>query len=96
MWEYKLRSGSYCLEDAHGNTVYTCDLLAMVFDPELGVLHHHGSPALVAPYFEQLRKVFPGCQMLIVDKRVPLEEINRCLSISGYIKRFVEKMSAAS
>jgi hypothetical protein len=89
------------LKDKWGRILHVCDTIAFAYDPDLFVLHKHGAPDLVQAWLDhanqKLSKVPEKDRfqlaMLVVDKRVPVEEINRVLDTSGYLRIFIEKFS---
>jgi hypothetical protein len=90
--EYKIdEQGRYVYHFANeefiaGNSV------AIAFDPELGVIHKHGKPELVNKRALLLRKTIPS--LVVIEGRFPLDELNRCLLICDYVKRFYNKLQA--
>ncbi len=101
MNRYELYMGSYYLRDERGNIVYACDALAFAYSDQDGsfVLHRHGEPAYVSAWIQNNREkasgMFGELKMLTLDKRIPVEDINRCLENSGYLGTFIAEWSQA-
>jgi len=94
---YKLEHGTYYFVRPTQRTMvcpngeqllYACDQVAMMFDSETGTLYKHGDPVRVN---EQARHILTSSfgesvRTVVFPLEYPTEEINKCLSHSGYIK----------
>lgn len=96
---YQFNCGQYVLYKDGQPTTKPSDTIALCIDKDSGVLHKHGDPERVrqwhATNVRALRQA--GCadwadHMVVVEGRFPLEEINRCLSNTGYASTFFEKL----
>lgn len=91
-------------------TVDSDDNLGLFFDTEDGVLHKHGPAQAVSDYARQIRATYAdaGFQDIadgLVFVQIPvaalkdpsvLEEVNKALEITGYVKGFEQKLLAAA
>lgn len=91
-------------------TVDAEDNLGLFFDTEDGVLHKHGSAKAVDAYARQIRATYADngfkdiadslvfVQIPVAAMKNPsvLEEINKALEITGYVKDFEAKLLAAA
>lgn len=88
-----------------GHMILVCDQLAVAFSVETVsgerhyTLHKHGSPEFCRQWAKESRERYrkggffeQADTMAVIEfsKEFPVEEINRCLSTSGYLKRIVE------
>lgn len=104
---YKLMHGSYYLTDEskinpitnQPNVVLMTDEVALAIDIAEGVLHKHGIPENVSSWNAVASKKMRDAGMdewadnlVVVTGAFPVEEINKCLEISGYAKVFYEKL----
>jgi hypothetical protein len=96
LYLYKKKFGSYYLEDELGTTLLKCDQVAMVVDVEDGILLKHGAPESIEQHYNRLRTMFPYIKMLILSKEIPAEEINKCLTTTGYVREFIRLRSSES
>lgn len=78
--------------------LHMCDKIAIAYDKGTYTLHKHGDPSIVNKWAEDTRASFRShgyndmandVTVLEIDKQVPVDEINRCLSTSGYLKFFI-------
>jgi hypothetical protein len=76
------------------------ELVAIALDKDSGTLHKHGSPEYVEKWCEAARTKFRthgyhdmAAQLVVITGRFPLEELNRCLRISGYAGKFYGRIS---
>lgn len=97
----KLSTGAYILRDTENRMVLKTMCPAILFDAESGVLHKHGDFEIIRKVAAEMRAKYArvGASELAADliiyssRNFPLEELNKCLSISGYCKLMHEKMS---
>lgn len=99
--EYRIVNEKYVLFDENEPVLQGLDEVALCFDVETGTLHKHGDPARVMLWHRESQKAFRAAgfdamaeQLIAVSGRFPTEEINRCLSNTGYSARFYEKLKA--
>lgn len=109
-FEYELQHGSYYLYDnskkinslsKQRDIILMCDEIAIVFDKENFTLHKHGSPDKVLQWYNTAREKFikggfpeVAEDLVMIQGAFPVEEINRCLSTSGYIEVLWKKLQA--
>jgi len=100
MFEYKREDGEYVMVDDHGNTLWRGPEIAIAFgynpkDKDIrGSLHKHGDPKTVKQWADTarsaLRKEMFG-EMILITGPIPIEEINRMISTTGYVGVWYEK-----
>jgi len=106
-YQYGLNCGQYVLNRADlrtGDFVpigRLLDEIALGIDIENGTLHKHGPAERVHEWHvvtsKQLRAGGAGefaDHLVVVTGRFPLEEINKCLTHTGYAKVFHQKLAA--
>lgn len=107
-FEYELKYGSYYLYNTdrpinsltkEREIILMCDEVAICFDKEAGVLHKHGIPEHVYNWHitscDKFNKAgFPEMaqDLVVIQGAFPVEELNKCLSTSGYITTFWKKL----
>lgn len=107
---YEMRHGSYYLVDfdekpslltGEREIHLMTDEVAICFDRDCGTLLKHGSPATIEAWCVEKSKKYRDAglhdvadSMIVLSGAFPVEEINKCLSITGYCKRFMEKMDS--
>lgn len=98
-YAYALNGGQYVLTVDGVPQTAPADTVALGFDKKDGTLFKHGKPETVSQWTVtaagKLREA--GLQdwaddLVMVEGRFPLEEINKCLDISGYCKVFFAKL----
>lgn len=105
--EYRLNCGQYVLHSKPpmgGDLVpvgRVLDELSLAIDTREGTLHKHGVPELVASWYENTTQKLRagGCEefaddLVVVTGRFPLEEVNRCVSNTGYAGSFYRRLLA--
>ena len=106
--QYVLEYGTYVLYDlsqepsrltGKREAILCCDEPAIAFDKESGTLHKHGDVALVTAWAEKARAKFRdggfpemADDLVVLSGKFPLEDLNKCLSHSGYCKVLFERM----
>ena len=106
---YEIINGSYCLVDGdedpncitnERDILFMTDKVAIAFDLETGTLHKHGSLEIVNQSAEDAREIYRQVgledmsnDIIVMSGDFPVEEINKCISTSGYCKRLYEKLS---
>lgn len=100
---YRLNCGQYVLHKDLSPIGPVMDEVALCIDAENGVLHKHGIPAVVGRWhymtanrlrehgFDDMAK-----SMVVIQGRFTLEELNRCLSTSGYALKLLNSIKDGS
>ena len=107
--QYQLKSGNYHLYDlstpasaatGEHKLRLTTDTVAIAFDARTGELQEHGSPSRIHSWANntrrRLRAAGDGEQanaIVVVSGPLPVEEINKCLQITGYCRRMYSRLS---
>ena len=65
------------------------DTIAMAYDPETFTLLKHGTPATVKAWLDNYKQYGMAANMITFDKTTPIEEINKVLSITGYLRYII-------
>jgi hypothetical protein len=84
--------------------LHCCDEVAIAFDRDSGTLHKHGDPARVMAWADQARaklRQVPGGNVLadalvVISGKLPLEEVNKCLAITGYCAIMARRLQAGA
>lgn len=108
--QYELKSGSYYLYDlGEAPSAVTglrrfklkTDLLAVAFDADTGELHQHGTPTRIQSWaMNQRRRLRAAGQLqkarglVVISGPFPVEEINKCLRVDGYVRRMFERLAS--
>ena len=107
--QYQLKAGSYYLYDLtsppskvtgeHKLRLKT-DNVAIAFDASTGHLHQHGNPIRIHSWANGARRRLraAGAQdiandIVVVSGPLPVDEINKCLSVTGYCRRLFARLS---
>lgn len=107
-YHYELNCGQYVLHNGDKPIGPVLNEVAIAFDRESGTLHKHGSVENVQAWVDKSQKRLRESatasgslgdlvakmanDLVIVSGKFPVEEVNRCLSTSGYVLRMVEKL----
>lgn len=107
--QYQLKRGSYYLYDMADPPSPTTgerrfrlktDNVAIAFDVSTGVLHKHGNPTLIQSWATLTRRrlraegaLDSANDIVVVSGPLPVEEINKCLWITGYCRRMFKRLS---
>jgi hypothetical protein len=107
-YQYEINFGSYYLYDMDAvpnlitkekNIILMCDEVALCFDKDVWVLHKHGKPENVEKWYNNARDklIKSGADdmansLIIIKGAFPAEEINKCISNTGYIEIFYKKL----
>lgn len=104
---YRFNGGQYVLHRGDTPVGPPLDEVALAIDRAEGNLCKHGAAALVDAWAEQTRKVVGSLRtvlasmrdqwaedLVVVCGRFPLEELNRCLSTTGYAGRLLASIQA--
>lgn len=97
---YKIIDGNYRLFD--GDEDLNCvnaEMVAVGFDRDSGTLHKHGSPESIHEWAEKTRGKYRAAgfadmanDLVVMSGRFPVDELNKCISTSGYCKILYEKL----
>ena len=107
--QYKLKEGHYHLYDLstpaskvtgeHRLRLKT-DTVAIAFDLRTGELHEHGSPQRIHSWATNTRRRLRAAgalesanDIVVVSGPLPVDEINKCLQISGYCGRMFTRLA---
>jgi len=108
--QYELRRGCYYLYDmAEAPSPTTgerrfrlkTDTVAVAFDASTGHLHRHGNPTLIQSWASLTRRRLRAAgaldsanDLVVVSGPLPVDEINKCLCISGYCRRLFKRLAS--
>ena len=105
MYHYELIDGRYCLKDDDtGDVLYSMNEVAVCFSKTEYlpnkinyVLHKHGNPEIVHKWYVETKKKYfdhnlKDCadDLEYIQGKFPVEELNKVLSISGYMKPLLD------
>ena len=107
--QYQLKEGNYHLYDMstpaskvtgeHRLRLRT-DNVAIAFDVSTGVLHEHGSPLRIHSWATTARRRLRAAgaldkanDIVVVSGPLPVDEINKCLQITGYCRRMYTRLA---
>lgn len=100
-YHYRMNCGQYVLHDGEDPIGPVMDEVAIAFDLESGTLHKHGSPEMVRAWCKKssdklIQAGFPEMagDLVVIAGRFPVEELNKCLSITGYVRRMYDRASS--
>ena len=108
--QYQLKEGAYNLYDLstpaskitgeHRLRLRT-DTVAIAFDVRTGELHEHGSPSRIHSWALNTRRRLRSSgaldranDIVVVSGPLPVDEINKCLQITGYCGRMFRRLSS--
>ena len=107
--QYELKAGSYYLYDMRetpsavtGERRFKLktDSVAIAFDRHTGEMHQHGSPARIQSWALHQRRRLRAAGALdqangivVVSGPLPVDELNKCLWISGYCRRLFTRLA---
>lgn len=98
---YRLTCGQYVLHDGDEPIGAVLDEIALAFDRDSGTLHKHGPVDLVSAWHANAQQRYRAAglddlaePLVMVAGRFPLEDLNRCISASGYVGRFYQRLLA--
>ncbi|HQQ71219.1 MAG TPA: hypothetical protein PLL92_13020 [Alicycliphilus sp.] len=108
--QYELKAGSYYLYDMREapSTVtgerrckLKTDSVAIAFDQHTGQVHQHGSPARIQSWALHQRRRLRAAgalaeanDIVVVSGPLPVDELNKCLWISGYCRRMFTRLAS--
>lgn len=106
--QYQLKGGSYCLVDmtqppspvtGERPVRLKTDNVAIAFEASTGMLREHGSPARIQLWFSRMRRTLHAQgdahlanDLVMISGPLPVDEINKCLWISGYCRRLWKRL----
>jgi hypothetical protein len=107
--QYQLKEGNYHLYDLstpaskvtgeHRLRLKT-DTVAIAFDRSTGALHEHGSPPRIHSWASNTRRRLRAAgawdradDIVVVSGPLPVDEINRCLAVTGYCRSMFSRLS---
>ncbi|MDD2714010.1 MAG: hypothetical protein PHU77_13920 [Simplicispira sp.] len=107
--QYQLKAGSYYLYDMReapsavtGERRFKLktDIVAIAFDVYTGEVHQHGNPTRIQSWATMTRRRLraAGAQaeandIVVVSGPLPVEELNKCLWIKGYVRRMFQRLA---
>jgi hypothetical protein len=93
-FNYQLNCSEYVLHDGEKPIGPLLKEVSIAFDFETGTLHKHGSSDGVQKWYDKTKKGLTDSGLLemandlvMISGRFPLDELNKCLSTSGYVKK---------
>ena len=107
--QYQLKEGNYHLYDmstpaskvtGERRLRLKTDTVAIAFDASTGVLHEHGSPLRIHSWASTARRRLRAAgsldsanDIVVVSGPLPVDEINKCLRITGYCRRLFHRLA---
>ena len=99
--QYRFNCGQYVLHEGDDPIAAPRDNIALAFDKISGTLHKHGEPENVKTWHANAVKRYMDAgfddmasDLIVIEGRFPLDELNKCISTSGYVARMYEKLLA--
>jgi hypothetical protein len=106
--QYQLKQGNYHLYDlstppsrvtGEHRLRLTTDTVAIAFDVHTGKLHEHGNPTRIHSWASNTRRRLRAAgeldsanSIVVMSGPLPVEEINKCLRISGYCRNLFHRL----
>lgn len=107
--QYQLKEGHYHLYDmstpasqvtGERRLRLKTDIVAIAFCARTGKLHEHGSPPRIHSWASTARRRLRAAgaldsanDIVVVSGPLPVEEINKCLHITGYCQRMYTRLA---
>jgi hypothetical protein len=107
--QYQLKEGNYHLYDmstpaskvtGERRLRLKTDNVAIAFDASTGMLHEHGSPLRIHSWASTARRRLRAAgsldsanDIVVVSGPLPVDEINKCLQITGYCRRLFTRLA---
>ena len=107
--QYQLKGGNYHLYDlstpaskvtGEHRLRLTTDNVAIAFDVSTGRLHEHGTPRRIHSWATTARRRLRAAgslalanDIVVVSGPLPVDEINKCLQISGYCRSMFARLA---
>jgi hypothetical protein len=107
--QYQLKEGNYHLYDmstpaskvtGERRLRLKTDTVAIAFDASTGMLHEHGSPLRIHSWASTARRRLRAAgsldsanDIVVVSGPLPVDEINKCLQITGYCRRMFTRLA---
>lgn len=108
--QYELKAGNYYLYDMRDTPSSVTgerrfrlktDTVAIAFDLHTGQVHQHGSPARIQSWATHQRRRLRAAgalaqanDIVVVSGPLPVDELNKCLWISGYCRRMFTRLAS--
>jgi len=102
---YEYDDGWYFLLDETRQCLWSGKEIAVGFsydpddDPIPGTLHKHGSPEAINKWAAEQRKLLSAAglqdmakRIIVVSGQIPVEDLNKIISISGYVGIWYKRM----
>lgn len=98
-YTYRLNCDDYVLHRDGQPIGPLLPTVAIAFDKETGTLHKHGAPASVSAWLRTAQQALRSIgqpdsaeALIMLEGRFPVDELNRCISTSGYILRLYQSL----
>ena len=107
--QYQLKEGHYHLYDlstpasritGEHRLRLKSDTVAIAFEASTGALREHGSPTRIHCWANNTRRRLRASgaldkanDIVVVSGPLPVEEINKCLWITGYVRRMFQRLA---
>lgn len=103
MPRYSFENGEYILfYSDNGEVVCHMDEVALALskdEPKMWTLHKHGSRENVQNWYDKIVKRYRAAglhdiadEMVMIAGKFPVDELNRCIESSGYIRVMCQKL----
>lgn len=108
--QYQLKQGNYHLYDLSSlqskatgefKLRLMTETVAIAFDARTGKLHEHGHPLRIHSWASNTRRRLRAAgdyeranDIVVVSGPLPVDEINKCLSITGYCRQLFKRLSS--